>query len=191
MEALMESQILARQKVGQCSLEAVKGDLTEAKVDAIVNAANSHLAHGGGLAGAIVRRGGAIIQQESDRVAPVEVGHAAVTSAGSLPCRWVIHAVGPRWGEGDEEHKLRSAVVSSLNEAKKLGARSVALPAISTGIFGYPKEEGTREIIEEVCTWLRKNPDAGIERVSLTAFDGLTAGLFAKALDEVQSRVEP
>ena len=81
-------------------------------------------------------------------VAPVPVGSVAVTGAGALPCRWVIHAVGPRWGEGDEEAKLRSALRSALEEAERLGAASLAVPAISTGIFGYPRDEGTRHIVD-------------------------------------------
>jgi O-acetyl-ADP-ribose deacetylase (regulator of RNase III) len=163
-------------------LEAVLGDLTDERVDAVVNAANEHLRHGGGLAGAIVRRGGETIQWESDRLAPVPVGGAVSTSAGDLPSRWVIHAVGPRWGEGDEEEKLRSAVRSSLAEAHRLGARSVALPAISTGIFGYPKESGTRVLVDEVRGWLAWHPNAGLHSVRLVAFDDVTADLFARAL---------
>ncbi len=150
-----------------------------------MNAANSRLVHGGGLAGAIVRRGGQIIQQESSRLAPVSVGSAAVTTAGALPCKWVIHAVGPRWGEGEEEEKLRSAVRSSLDEAERLSARSLALPAISTGIFGYPKSEGTRVIVDETCRWIARHPRATVQEVRLTAFDEPTAELFASRLRAV------
>ncbi|MCG6961855.1 MAG: macro domain-containing protein [Acidobacteria bacterium] len=180
----MSAQVLYSFEVAGALVEAVLGDLTEERVDAIVNAANSHLAHGGGLAAAIVRRGGHVIQEESDRVAPVKVGGAAATTAGALPARWVVHAVGPRWGEGAEEEKLRSAVRSSLDTAAELGAQSVALPAISTGIFGYPKEEGTRTIVDEVLAWLQAQATSEITHVRLTAFDQPTAGLFAKALEE-------
>ncbi len=178
----MDRSELEERVVGGCTIVAVLGDLTAEEVDAVVNAANSHLAHGGGLAGAIVRRGGRVIQEESDRLAPVAVGGTAVTGAGALPCRWVIHAVGPRWGEGDEEAKLRSAVRSSLEEAEGLGARSIALPAISTGIFGYPKVEGTRVIVDEVLGWLGGHAGAHLSEVRLTAFDRPTAELFAAAL---------
>src|SRR5438876_5000465 len=95
-------------------IQLVKGDLTEERVDAIVNAANAHLAHGGGVAGAIVRKGGDIIQKESDRIGHVPVGQVAITGAGALPARHVIHAVGPRVGEGDEDTKLRNAARNSL-----------------------------------------------------------------------------
>jgi len=178
----MDRSELEERTVGGCIVVAVLGDLTTEQVDAVVNAANSHLAHGGGLAGAIVRRGGRTIQEESDRLAPVAVGGTAVTGAGALPCRWVIHAVGPRWGEGDEEAKLRSAVRSSLEEAERLGARSLALPAISTGIFGYPKEAGTRVIVDEVLGWLGDRSGTTLSEVRLTAFDRPTADLFAAAL---------
>jgi hypothetical protein len=101
------SDVLLSAACGSGVVEVVVGDLTEERVDAIVNAANSALAHGGGVAGAIVRRGGQGIQDESDQKAPVPVGSAVMTGSGRLPCRFVIHAVGPRWGEGDEEGKLR------------------------------------------------------------------------------------
>jgi O-acetyl-ADP-ribose deacetylase (regulator of RNase III) len=178
----MSAKVLCSRAAGRVVLEAVQGDLTEERVAAIVNAANTHLAHGGGLAGAIVRRGGRVIQDESDRVAPVPVGKAAATVAGALPCTWVIHAVGPRWGEGNEEAKLRSAVRSALDEALRLGAASVALPAISTGIFGYPKELGTRHIVEEALAWAAAHPDTPIRLLRFTAFDQPTADLFAAAL---------
>ncbi len=177
----MERTVLAETERHGTVVRAVLGDLTQERVDAIVNAANSRLAHGGGLAGAIVRRGGREIQEESWRVAPVPVGGAASTGAGRLPSRWVIHAVGPRWGEGDEEAKLRSAVRAALEEARRLGARTVGLPAISTGIFGYPKAEGCRVIVEEALAWLAANPGE-LEALHLVAFDRETAGLFANAL---------
>jgi O-acetyl-ADP-ribose deacetylase (regulator of RNase III) len=177
----MPSEILASAAVGGCRLEAVRGDMTAETTDAIVNAANSGLEHGGGLAGAIVRAGGDGIQRESDRLAPVPVGGAATTSAGRLGCRWVVHAVGPRWGEGDEEAKLRSAVRSALDEAARVGARSVSLPAISTGIFGYPKQDGVRVLVDEACGHPAVAGGA-IERLRLVAFDDPTATLFAEAV---------
>jgi O-acetyl-ADP-ribose deacetylase (regulator of RNase III) len=178
----MEPEVLAERVEGRCTLQAVLGDMTSEQVNAIVNAANSHLAHGGGLAGAIVDRGGFVIQEESSLLAPVAVGDAAVTSAGALPCRWVIHAVGPIWGSGNEERLLRSAVRSSLDRASALGAASVALPAISTGIFGYPKEDGVRCIVDEATRWLRSHPAASVSTLRFTAFDTTTAELFAAEL---------
>jgi len=178
----MAPRTLATHTVAGCTITAVLGDLTELQVDAIVNAANGALAHGGGLAGAIVSRGGWVIQEESDRLAPVPVGGAATTGAGALPCRWVIHAVGPVWGEGDEELKLRSAVRSSLEEATRLAAASLGVPAISTGIFGYPKPAGTMAIVDELFSWLADHPQTTLRNVRLTAFDVETASLFAAAV---------
>jgi len=178
----MDPKILESRTFGDVTIHAVLGDLTGEAVDVVVNAANSQLAHGGGLAGAIVRRGGAVIRDESDRLAPVDVGAAAVTTGGRLPARWVVHAVGPRWGEGDEEAKLRSAVRSSLEESRRLGATSISMPAISTGIFGYPKPEGTMAIVDEILMWLKAQRAAPLDTIRLTAFDGETAELFATAL---------
>lgn len=178
----MEAEVLAQRIEGRCTLHAVLGDMTSEKVDAIVNAANTHLAHAGGLAGAIVDRGGFVIQEESSRLAPVAVGDAVVTSAGDLPCRWVIHAVGPIWGSGDEERLLRSAVRSSLDQASALGVTSVAVPAISTGIFGYPKEDGIHIIVDEATRWLRSHPASSVSTLRFTAFDTTTAEVFAAEL---------
>lgn len=162
----------------------VVGDLTEEATDAVVNAANSALAHGGGVAGAIVRKGGEGIQRESFEKAPVPVGGAVVTGAGRLPCRWVIHAVGPVWGEGGEEAKLRRAVASALARAEELGLASLALPAISTGIFGYPKREGCRAIVEEVARHLRAS-EGSLTDVRLVSIDDETASHFLGALDQL------
>jgi O-acetyl-ADP-ribose deacetylase (regulator of RNase III) len=165
--------------------------MTTENVDAVVNAANSLLAHGGGLAGALVTRGGRTIQDESDRLAPVPVGCAVVTSAGALPCRWVIHAVGPRWGEGDEESLLRSAIRSSLEQADHLAATSIAIPAVSTGIFGYPKAAGTAVIVDVVLQWLTRRGRTSLEQIRFTSFDRETAELFAKALSAAKSFASP
>ena len=124
--------------INNTRLELVVGDITEMGTDAIVNAANSQLLHGGGVAGAIVRKGGRSIQDESNRVAPVPVGMAVITGAGTLKCRYVIHAVGPRMGEGDEDAKLKNAMLNSLRVAEEHKLKSIAFCAISTGIFGYP-----------------------------------------------------
>jgi O-acetyl-ADP-ribose deacetylase (regulator of RNase III) len=137
-------------------VQIIDGDLTEAAVDAIVNAANSHLQHGGGVAGAIVRKGGEIIQEESNRIGYVPVGECAITSGGKLKARYVIHAVGPRWGEGDEETKLRSAVRNALGTAKAKGFESLAMPAISAGIFGFPKDRCARVMAEEISSFARE-----------------------------------
>jgi O-acetyl-ADP-ribose deacetylase len=120
----------------------VKGNLLEQPVDAIVNAANGHLAHGGGVAGIISRAAGAQLQEESDALVlshgPYETGEAVTTTAGRLPFKAVIHAVGPRYGEGDEERKLVQALLAAFSLANEKGWESVAFPAVSSGIFAVP-----------------------------------------------------
>jgi O-acetyl-ADP-ribose deacetylase (regulator of RNase III) len=143
-------------------LRLVKGDITERNVDAIVNAANSYLKHGGGVAAAIVRKGGTIIQEESDKLVTgrggmVPVGSAVITTAGKLPCKAVIHTVGPRMGEGNEDYKLRAAVKSSLLLASENGFRSISMPAISSGIFGFPKDRCAKILVEESKVFLEGN----------------------------------
>jgi len=178
------ARVLASRAIGRGKVSVVVGDLTEEGTDAIVNAANSSLAHGGGVAGAIVRRGGEEIQRESLAKAPVPVGGAVVTGAGRLSSRWVIHAVGPVWGEGHEEAKLRRAVGSALARAEELGLTSLAMPAISTGIFGYPKAEGCRAIIEEVTEHLLRAAGS-VTDVRLVSIDDETASHFLAALNNV------
>src|SRR5512140_2958890 len=117
-------------------IELVKGDITELDVDAIVNAANDRLVLGGGVAGAIRRKVGPAIQAECDKIGGCPVGRAAITTGGNLKAKYVIHAVGPRMGEGDEDQKLRSATLNSLSLADKNRLKTIAFPAISTGIFG-------------------------------------------------------
>src|SRR5689334_22930847 len=119
-------------------LELIEGDITTLDVDAIVNAANEHLQLGGGVAGAIRQKGGPSIQEECNRIGGTPVGTAVMTGAGNLKARQVIHAVGPQMGEGDEDKKLASAVRAALALADRRGFKSIALPAISTGIFGFP-----------------------------------------------------
>lgn len=161
------------------------GDITEENVDAIVNAANSYLKHGGGVAGAIVRKGGKIIQEESDKIGYVPVGKAAYTSAGNLPAKYVIHAVGPRWGEGNEDKKLQSAVRSALEIAEDLKVTNIAIPAISTGIFGFPKEKGTLIILKTVIEFL-KHEAKNLEEVHLIDIKSDTADFYIRAFENIE-----
>ncbi len=164
------------------TLQIAQGDLTTETVGAIVNAANSRLQHGGGVAGAIVRRGGYVIQQESDawvrQRGPVSHGEPAYTRAGSLPFKYVIHAVGPVWGEGDEDNKLMMAVGGSLRVAEQLGLESIAFPAISTGIFGFPKERAARIIFAAIEAYFAENHASSLKQVRLTLFDQPTITAF-------------
>ena len=147
-------------KFNNLTVLLVKGDITELEADAIVNAANSYLKHGGGVAGAIVRKGGWIIQEESDRYVkehgPVPVGSVAVTSAGKLKAKYVIHAVGPVYGEENGDEKLASAIRSSLEKAEELKLSSIAMPAISTGIFGYPYDRCASIMFDEILKFSKK-----------------------------------
>ncbi len=159
-------------------LALIQGDLTVEKVDAIINAANSQLTHGGGVAGAIVRAGGDRIQRESARLAPVEVGKAVITTGGSLPASHVIHTVGPRWGEGDEDAKLRSAVQSALEVADEHSLKSVSMPAISTGIFGFPLQRAADIIMATVTGFLNRDNHTGLKEVRICLFDQRSVEVF-------------
>ncbi len=166
-------------------LTLVHGDITEEAVDAIVNAANSYLKHGGGVAAAIVRKGGHIIQEESDKIGYVPVGKAAITTGGKLPARYVIHAVGPRWGEGDEDNKLRSAVESVLALAEEHGFERIAMPAISAGIFGFPKDRCALIIMNTITRYFEEHPDSSIKEVRIVLFDEPTLRVFQKKFQEI------
>jgi O-acetyl-ADP-ribose deacetylase (regulator of RNase III) len=163
-------------------LQLVHGDITEEAVDAIVNAANAVLLHGGGVAAAIVRRGGQEIQTESDawvkEHGPISHHRPAITGSGKMPCRFVIHAVGPVWGEGDEDQKLQVAVGSALDLASDRHLTSLALPAISTGIFGFPKDRGARVILDAILDFFNRQPEASVREVHVTLIDELSVGIF-------------
>ena len=175
----MEGELLL---TGERILRVRRGDITDEKVDAIVNAANSHLQHGGGVAGAIVRKGGRVIQEESNKIGYLPVGSVAVTTAGSLPARYVIHAVGPVWGEGGENEKLKSAVFNSLRKAQELGLKSMSIPAISSGIFGFPKKKCAEIIVKVIVEFFKENSNSTLKVVNCCNIDDLTTNLF---LEEV------
>ncbi len=124
--------------VKNSSIKIVQGDITDLDTDVIVNAANAQLILGGGVAGAIRQKGGPKIQEECNEIGGTFVGGAAITTGGNLKAKYVIHAVGPRMGEGDEDSKLTNAVLNSLKLMDEQGLKTIAFPAISTGIFGYP-----------------------------------------------------
>ena len=165
-------------------LQLVQGDITVEKVDAIVNAANASLNHGGGVAAAISLKGGPQIQAESDAWIRQhgQVTHAepALTGGGRLPARFVIHAVGPVWGEGNEDAKLLQAVLGSLKLADKQHLGSIALPAISTGIFRFPKERAAGVILKAIQDYLAQTPASGLTLVRLTLYDTPTLEAFLR-----------
>lgn len=173
------------------TIQIVQGDITTEEVDAIVNAANEHLQHGGGVAWAISNKGGAAIQSESDdwvlQRGPVSHSHPAWTSGGLLPAKFVIHAVGPVWGDphdagarGDEDRKLSDAVTGSLRVADELKCSSIALPAISTGIFGFPKDRAAGIIFSAIEKYFEGNVSR-LKVVKLVLFDQSSADVFVKS----------
>ena len=167
------------------TFQIVQGDITIEEVDAIVNAANEQLQHGGGVAWAISKKGGATIQRESDawirQHGRVHHARPAWTSGGLLPAKYVIHAVGPVWGDGDEDNKLKSATTGSLRLADELKCSSIALPAISTGIFGFPKERAAKIIFSAIENFLVDNSSSGLKIIKLVLFDQSTVDVFVKA----------
>jgi O-acetyl-ADP-ribose deacetylase (regulator of RNase III) len=138
-------------------IRLIKGDITDQNVDVVVNPANSYLKHGGGVAGAIVRKGGKIIQTESDKIGFVPVGSAVITTSGELPCQAIIHTVGPKIGEGNEDIKLSKSIHSSLSLASENSYKSISIPAISSGIFGFPKDRCANILLDESIKFLQNN----------------------------------
>jgi len=166
-------------------IRLVHSDLTEEHVDAIVNAANTQLVHGGGVAGAIGRRGGVEIQAEStQRVkehGPVSSGGVAITTAGNLPCEHVIHVVGPIWIEGDEDRKLEIAVQTALKSADQLDLATISMPAISTGIFGFPKGRGADVILGAIDQYINPHSSTSLREIRITLIDVPSVDVFQES----------
>jgi O-acetyl-ADP-ribose deacetylase (regulator of RNase III) len=164
------------------TLQIVQGDITVDEVDAIVNAANEQLQHGGGVAWAISKRGGATVQKESDdwvrKHGPVPHSHPAWTLGGLLPAKYIIHAVGPVWGDGDEDKKLSDAITGSLRVADELKCTSISMPAISTGIFGFPKDRAAKIIFSTIETYFTEVKNSTIQTIHLVLFDDATVKVF-------------
>ncbi len=184
----MDPMLIAHTLPSGQRLEVAQGDITAETTDAIVNAANRFLEHGSGVAGAIVRRGGPQIQAESSQWVREHglVTHAepAYTNAGNLPCSYVIHAVGPVWGEGDEETKLVNAIRGSLCLADRLGLHSIAFPAISTGIYRFPVPLAAQVILAAIAGYLADNPTSRLELIRMVLYDRDTWQVFADALEQ-------
>jgi O-acetyl-ADP-ribose deacetylase (regulator of RNase III) len=164
------------------AIEASECDITTLEVDAIANAANTDLKHGGGVAGAIVRAGGREIQEESDGLAPIELGDAVATGAGALPAGWVIHAATMHLGGPTSAETIRDATASTLRVADELGAKSLGLVAFGTGVGGFPIDEAARIEVDEV----RRHLDQGssLERVVFCARGEDALKAFEEALAE-------
>ncbi len=166
--------------VNDKTLQLLQGDITEMETDAIVNAANAQLIMGGGVAGAIKRKGGPEIQQECSRIGGTKVGGAVITTAGKLKAKNVIHAVGPRMGEGEEHQKLRDATLNSLKVADENNLSSIALPAISTGIFGFPIKEAAPIMLETAIEFLKS--ETNLEKVVFVLYSDSDYKVFENEL---------
>lgn len=181
-------------EIGKTALRLQRGDITEQAVDAIVNAANSTLMGGGGVDGAIHRRGGPAILEECKRVRRerypdgLPTGKAVATTAGALPARRVIHTVGPVWrgGRAGEPELLASAYRSSLDVAREEGLRTVAFPSISTGAYGYPVSEAARVALRACADWIRAHPGA-LDEVRFVLFSESDLDTYRRALDELEA----
>jgi O-acetyl-ADP-ribose deacetylase (regulator of RNase III) len=163
-----------------------KGDITEMAVDAIVNAANTDLALGAGVAGAIRRKGGPRIQEECDRIGPIDLGGAAVTTGGNLKALYVIHAASMRLGGRTTADSLRQSVRNTLERAEEKAFKSIAFPAIGTGVAGFPMEECARIMIEEVQNHLKSR--TSLEDIYFVLYDDAALRTFEQVYKQLQGR---
>jgi O-acetyl-ADP-ribose deacetylase (regulator of RNase III) len=178
-------------KIGNATLQLVKGDITDQETDAIVNAANSTLLGGGGVDGAIHSKGGPKILEECKRLRATEwpdglpTGNAAITSGGNLKAKYVIHTVGPVWRGGvyDEAKLLRRAYWNSLKFATTKGLKSIAFPSISTGAYGYPTEEASQVAVKAVKDYLEKEDK--VEKVTFVLFSQRDFDIYINATKEL------
>ena len=182
----MES--IADRAVGSGRVLVVQGDLTRQHVEGVVNAVNEHLQHHGGVAAAILRAGGRLIEEESDQWVrehgPIRPGQAAVTAGGALKAGCVIHVVGPHYrASQDNPGLLAQAATAALDAADKNSLRSIAMPAISAGVFGYPRHDATAVIAAAVSAWLREHEESTLKEVRLVGLDPTTAADFGAALE--------
>ncbi len=176
-----------RVRVGSSEIEITEGDITLLDRDAIVNAANGQLILGGGVAGAIRQRGGPAIQKECDTIGGTFVGGAVITTGGNLKARHVIHAVGPRMGEGNEDEKLKNATLSSLKVADENGLASIAFPAISAGIFGFPIDRCAEIMLNTARDYLQKEK-TGLRLVTFCLYGPQAEAVFTETLGRLDAR---
>jgi len=193
-----KSALKAELKEGEISIQVRHGDMTTEEVDAIVNAANSSLDHASGLAGAIIKKGGEIIQQESDiyvsKHGKIEEGGLVVTSAGKLPCKYVFHAVGPMWhgGKEGEEIILGMTVRSCLEKADELKLARISISAISSGIFGFPKEKCATIMFDMARGYIKeKAGKTSLKEIRFTNFDDRTVDIFEKECNKILGEKKP
>jgi O-acetyl-ADP-ribose deacetylase (regulator of RNase III) len=173
-------------KINNTFLELAQGDITDQTTDAIVNAANAALQMGSGVAGAIRRRGGPAIQEECNRIGGTHVGGAEITTGGNLPTKYVIHAMGPIYGDDHEDEKLKDATLGSLKLADKNRLKSIAFPAISTGIFGFPKDRCATIMLSTTIAYL--DGPTGLEKVVYCLYDKKSLEIFENTLKSLIQR---
>ena len=173
-------------KINNTILELTQGDITDQTIDAIVNAANAALQMGGGVAGAIRRKGGPAIQEECNRIGGTHVGGAVITTGGNLAAKYVIHAVGPKHGEEHEDTKLKDATLNSLILADQKNLKSIAFPAISTGIFGFPKDRCATIMLSTTIAYL-EGPTK-LEKVVYCLYDMKTLEIFDDTLQSLTQK---
>lgn len=174
--------LLWEHEANGCKLAVVQGDITDEPADTIVNAANDRLLMGSGVAGAIRQAGGDEIQAECEAWVKnnglVKVGGAVVTGAGKLPYKCIIHAVGPVWGTGNEVPNLASAIEESLRHAEERKLESISFPAVSSGVFGFPKELCAKTFFDTVEEWLEEHAERSLKSIRFCNYDEETAGIF-------------
>ena len=173
---------MQRYRLGSKIVEVLRGDITACEADIIVNAANNWLKHYGGVALAIVKKGGRIIQEESDKIGYVPTGNAVATTAGKLKARYVVHAVGPRANEQKASEKLKRAILSALKLSEKLEAKSVAMPAISTGTFGFPKRDAAQIFAKTIADFLRNAKH--VREIKMVLYDSETYSIFVEEFEK-------
>lgn len=165
-------------------IEVIKGDITDMETDAIVNAANNHLWMGAGVAGAIKRRGGQIIEDEAMRQGPVAVGQAVITSGGNLKAKYVIHAAGMGQDLRTDEAKIRLATYNSLRLADENALESIAFPAIGTGVGGFPMDKAAEIMIDEARKFLQTSQN--LKKIFFVLFDDYSYRIFKDELDRLE-----
>jgi len=173
-----------KKTINHTVIELLEGDITELSTDAIVNAANAQLVLGGGVAGAIRSKGGPKIQEECYKIGGTSVGGAVITTGGNLKAKYVIHAVGPRMGEGDEDDKLKQATLNSLKVADDNALKSIAFPAISTGIFGFPINRCANIMLSNTITYLHSEK-TGLKKVVFCLYGTEAFNAFRDVLEKL------
>jgi len=173
-------------KIKDTEIELVKGDITDLDTDVIVNAANKNLQLGSGVAGAIRNKGGPSIQKECNKIGSTITGGAVITGAGNLKARYVIHAVGPIMGEGNEDEKLKNATLNTLELADKKSLESVAFPAISTGVFGYPVHKCADIMLSNTIKYIKKK--TRLHKIIFCLYDTNTFNIFKEKLEKLYSK---